>query len=70
MAATGKEQPAPPRCPACGRPRQERFRPFCSARCRDGDLLQWLSGSYAIPAAETEPDDEGGAAELPDREGR
>jgi endogenous inhibitor of DNA gyrase (YacG/DUF329 family) len=46
------------RCPICGRPREERFRPFCSARCRDQDLLNWLGGRYAIPAQEREPDDE------------
>jgi hypothetical protein len=34
----------------------ERFRPFCSARCRDRDLLNWFSGRYAIPAQEAEPD--------------
>ncbi len=46
-----------PKCPACGKPREERFRPFCSARCRDSDLLNWLDGRYAIPAQEVEPDD-------------
>ncbi len=45
-----------PRCPLCGKPRDERFRPFCSARCRDADFLRWLDGKYAIPAAD------GGAA--------
>lgn len=46
-----------PKCPACGRPGVERFRPFCSARCRDRDLLNWFGGRYAIPAQEIEPDD-------------
>ncbi len=45
-----------PGCPACGRPPVERFRPICSARCRDRDLLNWFSGRYAIPAQEVEPD--------------
>lgn len=49
-----------PACPSCGRPRDERFRPFCSARCRDADLLRWFRGEYAIPATEVEPDDDGG----------
>ena len=59
------ERPSPParsrrpRCPICGRPSDERFRPFCSARCRDQDLLNWLDGRYAIPVQESEPDDEG-----------
>ena len=43
-----------PRCPQCGKPRQQQFRPFCSARCRDLDLGKWLSGSYAIPAVEAD----------------
>ena len=43
-----------PRCPQCGKPRQQQFRPFCSARCRDLDLGKWLSSSYAIPAVEAD----------------
>lgn len=48
----------PPRCPICGRPRELRYRPFCSARCRDIDLANWLGGRYAVPAAESEADEE------------
>ena len=48
------------RCPNCGRPREERYRPFCSATCRDRDLLRWLKGDYAIPVVETEPDEDEG----------
>jgi endogenous inhibitor of DNA gyrase (YacG/DUF329 family) len=47
-----------PRCPVCGNLRDQRFRPFCSARCRDQDLLNWLGGRYAIPAQESEADTE------------
>lgn len=43
-----------PRCPTCGRPRQQRFRPFCSATCRDRDLLAWLDGRYRVPAVDVE----------------
>lgn len=57
MAAEKPRPATPPRCPACGKPRDERFRPFCSPRCRDGDLLRWLDGRYAIPAAESEAED-------------
>ena len=42
------------RCPICGRPTQDNYRPFCSRRCADVDLSRWLRGSYAIPG---EPDD-------------
>jgi endogenous inhibitor of DNA gyrase (YacG/DUF329 family) len=45
-------------CPICGKPTEERLKPFCSKRCADVDLHRWLSGSYAIPAA-----DEGEEAE-------
>ena len=31
--------------------------PFCSKRCADIDLHRWLSGVYAIPAEEEDPDD-------------
>ena len=43
-------------CPICGKPAAERFRPFCSGRCKDVDLNRWLSGHYAIPAVESEDD--------------
>jgi endogenous inhibitor of DNA gyrase (YacG/DUF329 family) len=43
------------RCPICGKPAVQAFRPFCSKRCADIDLHRWLSGAYAIPAAEDEP---------------
>jgi endogenous inhibitor of DNA gyrase (YacG/DUF329 family) len=36
----------------CGKPRVQRFRPFCSARCRDVDLGRWFEASYAVPAVE------------------
>ena len=42
------------KCPICGKPASERFRPFCSKRCDDVDLHRWLSGRYAIAAAERE----------------
>jgi endogenous inhibitor of DNA gyrase (YacG/DUF329 family) len=45
-------------CPICGKPPTVASRPFCSERCRDVDLNRWLSGSYAIPASDTEADDD------------
>jgi uncharacterized protein len=39
-------------CPICGKPAVERFRPFCSPRCKDVDLNRWFSGGYAIPGSE------------------
>ena len=46
------------RCPICGRPSEDRFRPFCSRRCADVDLARWLGGAYAVPVVETDEDDE------------
>lgn len=43
-------------CPICDKPAVEDYKPFCSRRCADVDLHRWLSGSYAIPAAEDESD--------------
>jgi endogenous inhibitor of DNA gyrase (YacG/DUF329 family) len=43
-------------CPICGKPSAERFRPFCSGRCKDVDLNRWFKGAYAIPAAESADD--------------
>ena len=57
MAGRGEaKRPAAGRCPICGRPTVPELRPFCSQRCRDQDLLNWLSGRYAVPAVETDED--------------
>ena len=40
-------------CPACGKPavfaESNRWRPFCSERCRVTDLGAWATESYRIP---------------------
>lgn len=47
------------KCVICGKAQDPQYRPFCSKRCADVDLNRWLSGGYAIPAAEEdEPDEE------------
>lgn len=46
------------KCPICRRPAAADHRPFCSRRCADVDLQRWFSGSYAIPANETEAQDD------------
>lgn len=51
------------RCPICRQAisedeNGERYRPFCSKRCADIDLGKWLTGNYAIPAAEEDSEDE------------
>ena len=54
-------------CPICSKPSQQKFYPFCSARCAQIDLGRWLGGKYAIakddgseeekPVAQKEEDD-------------
>jgi len=49
------------KCVICGKPQDAQHKPFCSKRCADVDLNRWLSGGYAIPAAEEDdPDEEAG----------
>lgn len=48
-------------CPTCRRPVAyepgNRWRPFCSQRCRNADLGAWASEAFRV-AAETPPDDD------------
>lgn len=50
------------RCPQCGEPAalstDNRWRPFCSERCKLLDFGAWATGRYAIAAAEDESDPE------------
>ncbi|MBI2235371.1 MAG: DNA gyrase inhibitor YacG [Magnetospirillum sp.] len=44
-------------CPTCGKPAiEQRYHPFCSARCADLDLHRWLSGAYRVETEETPED--------------
>ncbi len=52
-------------CPICGSDTVARYRPFCSRRCADLDLGNWLKGAYTIPASD-EDDIEDGAASTAD----
>lgn len=47
------------RCPICRAPTEKDYRPFCSGRCRDVDLLRWLRGAYAIPGGQADADEDG-----------
>jgi endogenous inhibitor of DNA gyrase (YacG/DUF329 family) len=38
-----------PKCPICGKPAVQTYRPFCSKACADEDLARWLSGRYVVP---------------------
>jgi endogenous inhibitor of DNA gyrase (YacG/DUF329 family) len=51
-------------CPVCSKKvewlPENLFRPFCSARCKRGDLGAWASEQYVIPgkpAIDPEPED-------------
>ncbi len=41
-------------CPICGAETVREYRPFCSGRCADRDLVKWLNGSYAVPSEDPE----------------
>ena len=49
-------------CPTCGKPVEwsgsQRWKPFCSERCKLIDLGAWLDESHRIPGNETENPDE------------
>ncbi len=49
-------------CPICKAKTQHEWRPFCSRRCADRDLGQWLSDGYVLPGTGLEED----AAEISD----
>jgi endogenous inhibitor of DNA gyrase (YacG/DUF329 family) len=57
--STGSARRVP--CPACKGPAlfdpSNRWRPFCSERCRTADLGAWASEQFRLPAA-TPPDDD------------
>jgi len=38
------------KCPICKKDTVVTHRPFCSQRCADIDLGNWLNGNYAIPS--------------------
>jgi uncharacterized protein len=49
------------RCPGCGGDSiyatSNPYRPFCSERCKNGDLGAWASESFRLPS-EAPPDDQ------------
>jgi endogenous inhibitor of DNA gyrase (YacG/DUF329 family) len=51
-------------CPTCNAPvtwtAENRWKPFCSERCKLIDLGQWATEKYRVPAVEQEqePEDE------------
>jgi uncharacterized protein len=49
-------------CPTCGGPSvygpENRWRPFCSERCRSIDLGAWATERYRVPVKPDPEDDE------------
>lgn len=48
-------------CPICHKTtnwEENRYRPFCSERCKLVDLEGWLNARYRVPVEEEEPLDE------------
>ena len=46
------------KCPICHKVCAEtKYKPFCSKRCADVDLGNWLNGSYAVPVLELDESD-------------
>jgi uncharacterized protein len=60
--SSGERPARAPRCPICGKPPVDRYRPFCSKRCGEVDLHRWLTGAYAIPVVEDDTKIEEGEA--------
>src|SRR5690606_27148402 len=56
QGSEARAKPQARRCPVCGKPEEEEFRPFCSKRCADIDLGRWLGERYRIQTDE-KPDD-------------
>jgi uncharacterized protein len=66
MARSTSDAPKPQsagKCPICGAPSEQQYRPFCSRRCADVDLSRWLRGAYAIPV-EPDGDEDGESADV------
>lgn len=59
-ASASRPKRAPRPCPICSRMSIAEHYPFCSDRCRSVDMHRWLSGSYAIPVAETDEEEDDG----------
>lgn len=61
-------KPRTVRCPACGGPSlyspENRFRPFCSERCKTHDLGAWASESFRMEVQENDGADLENGAQL------
>ncbi len=59
----------PHKCPICHKVTTDtKYKPFCSKRCADIDLGNWLLGKYSIPAENVDEDDLSELEQLCDKE--
>lgn len=63
MAKNGNGNRQTAKCPNCGKATVTKFRPFCSKRCAELDLGNWLNEGYSIPVNEEDVDDDDGYSE-------
>ncbi|MBI3525495.1 MAG: DNA gyrase inhibitor YacG [Betaproteobacteria bacterium] len=56
---TNTAKPRYVNCPTCGKPvawaAENRYRPFCSKRCKMIDLGAWAAEDYRVPVQEEQP---------------
>ena len=62
MAGEADPKPKIVRCPACGGDSifapANRWRPFCSERCKNMDFGAWASESFRVPEGKPPEDEE------------
>jgi len=58
QGADMSKPPAAKRCPVCRNPAVPQHAPFCSAICRDRDLIAWLDERYVVPGRPASEDGE------------
>ncbi|MEO6021753.1 MAG: DNA gyrase inhibitor YacG [Burkholderiales bacterium] len=70
--ASPDKKPIWVRCPACGKSSTytptNRFRPFCSERCKMVDLGAWATESYRVPLEDEPVEDDSQTSRLADRD--
>jgi len=47
------------------RPVDERYKPFCSQRCRLLDLARWVDGGYRVPGDPVDSESSAGPGDEP-----
>lgn len=55
-------------CPVCKKKTAPEYRPFCSRRCADLDLANWLNDAYAIASDDTVDDEDLTGPDIPGAE--